>query len=209
SISLTATGGQNYARNNGLGNSATVSITDGGTYTVTVTADNGCTDSVSITITQDASFPDAPVSDGDITQCELNPLQTITATATVEIGETLTWYDAPIDGQVVADPSLNVRGSVTYYAESSNDSSGCTSLSRTPVTLTIHDLPIVGIYNNTNTTELTCHTGAISVTATGGSSYSWDNGLGNNATANIISAGTYTVTITGANGCTVTESVTI
>ena len=209
SITVTATGGQSYAWNNGLGNSATLSITNPGTYTVTVTSDNGCTDSESITITKEANLPRAPLSDGGITQCEVFPVQTITATATVEIGETLTWYDAPTDGQVITDPSLSATGSVTYYAESSNDTTGCPSVSRTPVTLTIQALPIVGVINNTGATVLTCNTGAISVTATGGSSYAWDNGLGNSATANIISAGTYTVAITSVNGCTVMDSVTI
>jgi len=54
-------------------------------------------------------------------------------------------------------------------------------------------LPTVSITGNTN---LTCTT--TSRTATGGGSYSWSNGLGTNAVANIKSAGT--VTVIGNNG---------
>ncbi len=57
------------------------------------------------------------------------------------LGETVTWYDAATGGNVVADPSLNSVGSVTYYAESSNDTTGCTSLTRTAVTLEILAAP--------------------------------------------------------------------
>jgi gliding motility-associated-like protein len=50
---------------------------------------------------------------------------------------------------------------------------------------------------------------SISVTATGGGTYAWDNGLGSSASATITTAGTYTVTVTSTNGCTDTESITL
>ena len=56
---------------------------------------------------------------------------------------------------------------------------------------------------------MTCNTNAINVTATGAGSYSWDNGLGNVAAASITSAGLYTVTVTGTNGCSSTASITV
>jgi hypothetical protein len=55
-ISVTATGGVSYAWNNSLGTNATASITAAGTYTVTVTNANGCTDTQSITITENLSY---------------------------------------------------------------------------------------------------------------------------------------------------------
>ena len=109
-----------------MGNAAAASITAAGTYTVTVTNANGCTDTESITITEDKTIPTA------------------------------------------------------------------------------------GITNNTATTVLTCTTTAISVTATGGTSYSWTGGATPTTAANsFTAAGTYTVTVTNANGCTDTESITI
>jgi flagellar hook assembly protein FlgD len=125
SISVTATGGQAYSWDGGLGNIAAASITAPGTYTVTVTGANGCTATSSITITQDNTAPTA------------------------------------------------------------------------------------GITNNSGSTVLTCALSSISVTATGGQAYSWDGGLGNSAAASITAPGTYTVTVTGANGCSATSSISV
>jgi len=70
--------------------------------------------------------------------------------------------------------------------------------------------PTAGITNNTGTTILTCTTTSISVTATGGVSYSWSGGGTPSTAANSFSAaGTYTVTVTGANGCTSTAQIII
>ncbi len=72
--------------------------------------------------------------------------------------------------------------------------------------------PVVGITNNTGATELTCTLTSISVTATpaGATSYLWSGGA-TTGTANnsFTSPGTYSVTVTGSNGCTSTSSITI
>lgn len=63
-------------------------------------------------------------------------------------------------------------------------------------------------------TNATCFggTGSASVTATGGTTtytYAWAPSGGNAATASNLAAGTYTCTVTDANGCTTTQSFTI
>ena len=63
--------------------------------------------------------PPAPTSGGDQTVCELSPIQTLTATATVGFGETLVWYDAATAGNVVASPTKNTTGSITQQKQSS------------------------------------------------------------------------------------------
>ncbi|MCP9764332.1 hypothetical protein EGI31_15410, partial [Lacihabitans soyangensis] len=60
----------------------------------------------------------------------------------------------------------------------------------------------------TGTDTLTCALTIVSRTASGGISYAWSNGLGNNATANISAPGTYFVAVTAANGC-VTNDTTV
>ena len=74
----------------------------------------------------------------------------------------MTWYDAATGGNVVATPSLSSVGSVTYYAESSNDTTGCTSLTRTAVSLEILAAP-----NNAESTGeiITCFTSGLSISA--------------------------------------------
>ncbi len=82
-ISLTASGGDAYSWSDGttvVGTDvADLLVSDPGTYTVTVTGANGCSDTASIEITQDISPPAAPISGGDQTACELDPIQTLTA----------------------------------------------------------------------------------------------------------------------------------
>ena len=80
------------------------------------------------------------------------------------------------------------------------------------VTMSVNPLPVAVITNNTGSTVLSCATIAISVTATGGVSYSWFDGaneVGISVNLSIITPGTYTVTATAANGCIDTEVVTI
>ncbi len=91
--------------------------------------------------------PAAPISTGNITQCEVSPLQTINANTAIPpiTGITYTWYDAPTLGNIVANPTLNAIGTITYYAEASDGT--CLSLTRTPVTLTINPAPAAPVSN--------------------------------------------------------------
>lgn len=77
-------------------------------------------------------------------------------------------------------------------------------------TVTVNAAPTAGITNNTGTTVLTCTTTSINVTATGGTSYLWTGGSTPTTAANTFtSAGTYTVTVTDAAGCTATSQIII
>jgi hypothetical protein len=114
-----------------------------GTYTVTLTETNGltCENIVTIQVTVDPA-PVAPTSGGNIAQCEQSPIQTLTATASAPSGSTVVWYTGATGGTVVASPTLSTVGTITYYAESVVTVGGCTSLSRTAVTLTINPAPV-------------------------------------------------------------------
>jgi gliding motility-associated-like protein len=75
-------------------------------------------------------------------ECETIPVQTLNANkgiVTPPAGTTIIWYDKLTGGNVVA-PLLNKPGTITYYAEATNGI--CTSLGRTPVTLTIIAMPL-------------------------------------------------------------------
>ncbi|PZV86152.1 hypothetical protein CLV31_10247 [Algoriphagus aquaeductus] len=79
--------------------------------------------------------PDAPTGDNQSDCLENGPL---TATADAPDGATVIWYNDEFGGNVVEDPSLNVVGSVTYWAASLLFD-GCESETRTPITLTLED----------------------------------------------------------------------
>lgn len=113
------------------------------------------------------------------------------------------------------------EGMLVYYA--GNDSSlinsyyvyinGEWTLLATTAGIVLPDTSCVaGITNNTSTTELNCLITEISLTGTGGDSYSWSNGtsvVSSSAGLTVNSPGTYTVTITTESGCTDSASITI
>ena len=120
-----------------------------GTATFYAEASNGiCTSltrSAGVTLTI-LPAPAAPASGGDITQClDATPV-TYTATATAPAGSTVVWYAFPSGGTAVS-PVWSSLGSKTYYAESKNSTTLCTSLVRTPVTINIisHPAPPVAV----------------------------------------------------------------
>lgn len=83
--------------------------------------------------------PEAPVSNGDIVECELIPIQTLDARdAIVTIpGVSIVWFDE--DDNPVSFPTLNTVGTKTYYAEARKV--GCTSVTKTSVKLTLLPAP--------------------------------------------------------------------
>ena len=170
------------------------SLSSIGTITRYAQASSGTCTSPSrtaVTLTINAA-PAAPTSGGDQTVCEQSPIQTLTATAT---GNTITWYEAATWGNVVASPTINTVGTMTYYAQATNENN-CSSLSRTGVTLTINAAPaapavmVTNDCNGTSTLTASNYTGSLL----------WNT---NQTTASIIitNAGLYTVTQT-VNSCT-------
>ncbi len=175
----------------------------GATYNgmMTVTNANGCTTTQAVTLTINAA-PDAPTSGGDQTECEQSPIQTLTATATAPTGSSVVWYDAATGGNPVADPSLSATGNVTYYAASKDDNTGCESLTRTAVTLTINaapDAPTSG-GDQTECEQSPIQTLTATATAPNGSSVVWyDAATGGNPVADPSLSATGNVTYYAAS----------
>ncbi|WP_405399568.1 gliding motility-associated C-terminal domain-containing protein [Maribacter sp. Asnod2-G09] len=164
---------------------------------------------VSLTINPN---PTAPISGGDITECEQNSIQTLTATATAPAGSTIVWYDAATGGSVVASPTWNTVGSVTYYAESENTTTSCVSENRTPVHLTIQDTPDITIATAaTCAADLLTYSVSVDVsegTVTSSEGTVVDNGGNNWTISNITSGNDITLTVTAPNSCTQTLDIT-
>lgn len=153
-----------------------------------------------------------PTSDGDITECEENPIQTLTASATPPSGAYVDWYNASEGGASVS-PTLNTVGTITYYAESVDSSDpNRKSIFRTPVTLTINASPTIVVSSSpscnffTNTYELEVTVSEGTVTSTDGTV---TNISGNVWRISNIPFGTDIIaTVTAANGCNTVLSVT-
>ncbi|WP_165200500.1 immunoglobulin domain-containing protein [Muriicola soli] len=146
-----------------------------------------------------------PTSDGDITECEETPIQTLTASATPPAGAYVDWYNASEGGAIVS-PTLNTVGTVTYYAESVDSSDpNRKSIFRSPVTLTIEDSPTISISSAPACNFLT-NTYALEVTVSNGTVTSSDGTVTNISgnqwrIANIPNGTDITATVTAANSC--------
>ena len=200
SINLTASGGVSYLWSPGLINNANISITQPGIYTVTATGSNGCTSSSQIVITQDINLPTASITNNSGTTVLTCTQPTINLSANG--GNGYSWNNGLGNVQTV---NIGTAGTFVVTVTGAN---GCSSTAQTVVTASA-DLPVVSITNNTGQTILDCNTTSVNVTASGGTSYSWTNGLGNNADANISMPGSYTVTVTSSNGCSATSQINI
>jgi gliding motility-associated-like protein len=207
SINLTATGGGTYSWSNGttvIGTTATIAVNSPGTYTCTITGSNGCQASVSQVITQNISAPNTSIT---------TPTTTILTCTTTSInlqatgGVTYSWSNGTSSLGTNALISVSTPGTYTVTATGAN---GCTGTVTQVITQNI--IQPNALITNPLTTVLTCSTPSISLTGTGGGTYSWMDGngvIGTNATINITTANTYTLIVTGANGCDATTSITI
>lgn len=175
---------------------------------VTVFASSGAcqTPTATLSVTVNSSPISAPTSGGNqtATACPPTPIPTLTATATVPSGHTIIWYDAPTGGNVIVNPILNAIGTLTFYAASQNNSSGCISSTRTAVTLTIN-VPSPSTITAGGPTTF-CQGGSVVLTASPGSSYLWSNGATNQAIT-VNASGSFTVAVT-TGGCTVNSAPT-
>ncbi|MFM2388158.1 MAG: hypothetical protein RL660_2915, partial [Bacteroidota bacterium] len=208
SATVTAAGGTTaytYAWTGGGGTAATTSSRPPGTYTVTVTDAKGCTSTSSVTITGPASALALSASSVMNVSCFGAANGSITTTTTGGTpAYTYTWTPG---GQTTAN--ISGVGPGTYNLTVS-DSKGCTSTISVNITQ-----PSPGLSASITTTHVTCFgaaNGIATASAAGGTSpygYIWSPSGGTAATTTPLAPGSFTVTVTDANGCTTTSSTTI
>ena len=195
---VTNTGGNNWT---------ITGITSGNDVTLNVLDANGCSGTLPVTA-PDCSCPvvDAPTGGGDQQYCAGSAIPDVSAS--VNPGETVDWYDAPTGGTLLLadDTDYTPTGAGTYYAQARNTTTGCTSGTRTGITVTENPLPTV--VANANATTI-CAGDPVTLTGSGAGSYSWDNGATDGVAFTPAATTTYTVTGTDANGCQNTDTITI
>ena len=205
SATVTAAGGTSpyaYVWNPSSQTNATATGLTAGSYTVTVTDHDGCTASASVTITQPSTLT-AAISSSTDPACHG---ETGTATVTAAGGTTNYTYAWTPSGGTNAIGTGLTAGSYTVTV---TDHNGCTATSSVNITQ-----PAVLTATISATTNASCNggTGTATVTAAGGTTnytYAWTPSGGTNAMGTGLTAGSYTVTVTDAHGCTATASVTI
>ena len=194
-----ATGNQTGTTATGLG---------AGTYFVTVTDSNGCTDQGSVTITE----PPAVVMDNvmaTLVGCHGGDDGTATASGSGGTGTLSYQWDATTGNQTGATATGLSAGT---YSVTVTDANGCSDVGSVTV-----DQPTEVVMQSVSASTLACFgdtdgtATASGLGGTGGLSYQWDANTGNQtgATATGLGAGTYFVTVTDGNGCSDEGSVMI
>jgi gliding motility-associated-like protein len=176
-----------------------------GTYTVTVTDSKGCTTIATATVGQPATGINISTAS---TAVRCNGGATGSATATITGGTgpyTLSWNTIPV--QTTATASNLTAGTYTITV---TDARNCSQTSSVVVTQ-----PAALVATATQS-DVLCNggtTGSATVTATGGTApyqYSWNTSpVQTTRTISNLASGTYIATITDANTCTTTQTVTI
>lgn len=197
SQALTASGGTGYAWSNSLGNGAnkTVNPTQTTTYIVTVTNTNACSDTASITVNVTAT-PVATIN-GPTTICA-----GLSATLTASGGASYAWSNSlGSNAAITVSPTQNTAYTVTV------SNGNCTATASQ--TVSVQSAPTATVSGNTTI----CNGESTTLTANGGNTYTWSNGLGSTSAITVSPATTTTYNVTvsiGANcSATTTQTITV
>ncbi|MBI2270670.1 MAG: PKD domain-containing protein [Bacteroidetes bacterium] len=168
-----------------------------GTYTVNITQ-GSCTVTSTVTITQPGAL--AVLWGSSLPSC-LTDKATVSAIATNGTSPYAYVWSSGQTTPFATGLSLNVTYTVTV-----TDANGC--IATNTFTPTIMPMLITPI-----STNISCTTsGSASVIVRGGSPpfvYNWSNGQTGSSITSNVTAGNYTVTVTGAGGCTTSQTINI
>lgn len=187
-----------YSWSNG-GTTQTINNLTAGSYSVTVTDNDGCTANSSVSISEPSAVG-LNLTKNDPT-CGLNNGSATVNASGGTPGYTYAWSNGG-GGQTINGLSAGT------YSVTATDSNGCTKTGS--VTLQ-GSSPITVTTLVISSTCVGANNGSASASATGGTApytYEWSTGDTGNTVFN-LAAGTYTVTVTSSNGCTGTGSVLI
>jgi large repetitive protein len=183
-----------YSWNNGSAASS-LTISNGGTYSVVLTSAAGCISAPSapytVTVNQ---LPVANVSVSGPTVFCAGGSVTLTASG----GATYSWSNS------ATTAALNATQSGSYIATVTS-AQGC-SVTTPSVNVTVNPLPVANIVASGPLTY--CQGGSFNLTATGIGSYQWSNGS-SAAILPITTSGSYSYTITNAAGCSATSTAAV
>jgi subtilisin-like proprotein convertase family protein len=191
-----------YAWDPAVANTASASNLSAGNYTVVISDNNSCSDTVSFVITEPAAI--MLFTSSTTASCGSS---NGTATCTPSGGVApYTYAWSPIGGNASIATNLPAGN----YTITVTDSNNCVQSAF--VAVNNSGAPTLSIQSNNN---VLCHsdsTGSATISTAGGTSpfsYSWSPMGGSNATASNLPAGNYVVTVTDGNNCIATINVTI
>lgn len=201
------TGSYGFSWSNGATSQNIFDLT-AGSYTVTVTDANGCSSQETFSIVNDVTgcsqfcYLDVEASTILDEQCG-----NASGSITLDITDATQPYNVTWDHGPTTETISNL--SAGTYTVTILDANQCTVTETFTVGNNAGNLMVSNsIINDENCGNAQ---GNINITVTGGNpgySFAWDNGATSEDLTN-LSAGTYTVTITDNNGCSISESLTV
>ena len=190
SVTLSGSGATTYTWNNGVTNGTAFNPAATTTYTVTGTDANGCVNTDQVTVT-------------------VNPLPTVNAgiDQAICIGGSVTLSGSGATSYVwnngVTNGTVFNPATTTTYTVTGTDANGCVNTDQ--VIVTVNSLPTI----NAGADRAICIGGATTLSGSGATTYTWNNGVTNGTAFNPSSTATYTVTGTDVNGCVNTDQVIV
>jgi hypothetical protein len=166
-----------------VSNTGLVTAVSFGTTTITYTASTGCLATTTVNVTN----PTTPT---------FNPIAAVCAGGAISLPGAST-----NNIQGTWTPAVNNTQTTTYTF---TPSAGQCATNAT-LTVNVNPLPTI----NAGQDQTVCQGANVTLSGTGGSSYSWNNGVSNGVSFVPNATTTYTVTGTNANGCSNTDQVTV
>lgn len=207
SISVTGAGTSpfSYSWSNGLSGNSITGLSPG-FYTVTVQDANTCTSTATYSITQPTELNAAASITSNFNGMNISCFNAGNGSASVVASGGTTPYSYSWTNGSTGTTASNLGAGITSVTVT--DAKGCTKTSSVsliqPAILEISEI----------TTNVSCFNGgngAISLSVTGGVApytYSWTHGATTQTLSN-LTMGNYAVTVTDANGCTKSKTITI
>jgi len=188
-----------------MSNQQSVIVNQIGTYTLTVSAPNGCTTTATADVTPDVNVPNASANGGTL-NCTITSIALDGNSATP--GVNLSWTGPNGFTSIQEDPTVTVPGIYTLTVE--NTANGCTAQADANVNL---DDAEPGAEATSDI--LTCTNPNLPLDGTSPSnnvSWAWTgpNSFVSAEQNPVVSEpGVYELTVTGLNGCTSTDTTTV
>ena len=194
------------------GEGETLVVTAPGTYELTVTGANGCRASATATVTQDIEAPVLSTSVSDELTCAVGSVLIVAEATGGRPPYVYTW-SGPTGEAVGTEAEVTVQEPGTYTVTVTG-ANGCSTSATVEVLQNIEPPTVATSVSGV----LTCDLSEVSLTASASGGrvpfdYTWTNAAGNavgcTSSIDVSAPGVYTVTVTGANGCSAQAEVTV
>ena len=202
----TVTGGADgftYSWDNGQQTGQTASQLGVGQHILVATDQTGCQASDTVIVTSVNPLVPVSIESGTVSCFGGND-----GSATIGVGGGTEPYSYTWNTTPVQDSSTAIGLTAGIYEVFVTDVNGC---ALTPISITVNEPPVL-VIDTIIPTDPLCNNsddGAVLVVPSGGTpsySYQWSGSSSITNTANNLTAGTYSVTVTDANGCTTNAS---